>query len=410
MGRLAAIVALVGALACPAWAQVGDAEAAFRRGRALMSAGKVDQACQQFALSLSLDPQHGTRYNLALCHEAQGKTATAWAEMKQLATEDTNPGRRAEAARRAEALGKKTSKLVIVAPARADGLVVRRDGIDVTAQVGKPEPIDPGTYKLEATATGRTAVTWDVEVVGEGKTIRVEIPGETQSAGAYPRELPLRTLALPSGVVEGVAALGFYDSPGYVRDPLDLAVSARIRLGWIELGGRIAFNLRDPGDGRDVLQSAGLGAAYVITPDFLVGASGAVLQPTQGGGSGIEVQPYVTRKVHFRLPIAAVGRSAFDYQRLRSSGGGNVDLFAIYNRGSAQVAATKRLSAELWVDANLYLAGELKPDHVLGLGSGLLAMFSVTPKLDVWASAFLSIYPTGNGYKAFVVGASQRLP
>src|SRR4051812_13667011 len=85
MRRLGTVVGsfvLAMAIARPARADIKDAEELFRQGKAEMAKGSYERACPMFAESYKQDPAMGTLLNLALCHEAIGRIATAWGEWR----------------------------------------------------------------------------------------------------------------------------------------------------------------------------------------------------------------------------------------------------------------------------------------------------------------------------------------
>jgi hypothetical protein len=137
------------------------AEALFREGRELMEQGKTSEACAKFGESYRLDRALGTLLNLALCHEREGKTATAWVEFSDAASDAARAGddRETFARKHLSSLVAALSRLrVAVAPASnaLAGLDLRLDGHTIgRAAWSSPLPIDPGDHDLIATADGK---------------------------------------------------------------------------------------------------------------------------------------------------------------------------------------------------------------------------------------------------------------
>jgi serine/threonine-protein kinase len=191
----------------PAWAEdPAAAEAMFREGRALFAEGKTDAACQKFKASQALEASPGTLLNLAACHHAQGKTATAWAEFvaaARLARAQNKDRQATEANRRAAELEATLSYLTVRVVDVVPGLEVRRGGSLLEPSVyGVRVPVDPGRQALEASAPGYETFRVEVVIADGRKDEQLEIP----------RLRPKATSAAP-------AANGASPSPGAVERP-----------------------------------------------------------------------------------------------------------------------------------------------------------------------------------------------
>jgi len=162
----------------------------FDRGRALMQERRYAEACAAFAQSLALDPQNGTRYNLAICSEKLGKLATAWSLFRDLGRSDANASRRKDAQRREKALEPRVARLVIEAPGDVAGLAVTLDGVDVTSLVGKPNPVDFGRYTVVATAPGMQQLTKVAVIDRESQFVTISLELAPAPA-AGPAETPI---------------------------------------------------------------------------------------------------------------------------------------------------------------------------------------------------------------------------
>ena len=137
-----------------------EATVLFNDAQDLIDVGNWKEACAKFEASYALDPQNGTRLNVADCNEHFNKIATAWALFIEAAEADLDIDvrRRAYARKRANALRPRLPRLSIVVsgPARVPGLVVARDGRAIAAATrAAPIFVDPGDHVLTARAPGK---------------------------------------------------------------------------------------------------------------------------------------------------------------------------------------------------------------------------------------------------------------
>jgi hypothetical protein len=171
-----------------------QAEALFREGRELMTAGKTADACNAFAESEKLEPVTTTLLNLASCREKLGQVATAWglfvdaARQTRTAKDAATQRMHTVATDHAAKLESRISKLTINVPqtSQIDGLELSRDGERVDAALWNHAlPIDGGTYTISAHAPGSTTWTTQISVAAERDTKAIDIP----ALPALPRDI-----------------------------------------------------------------------------------------------------------------------------------------------------------------------------------------------------------------------------
>ncbi len=188
-----------------------------------MERGETAAACRRFEESQRLDPLPGTLLNLAVCHEKEGRTATAWVEFHDaevVARRDGREDRVALAAERARSLERRLLRLsVVVAPeAETPGLAVALDGADLARPAwGNPLPVDPGEHVVEASAAGKVTRSVRVTLAGEGqvRTVTVDrledVPAPASSSPASAPAPPPPTVVpetpAPSPALPSAAAV-----------------------------------------------------------------------------------------------------------------------------------------------------------------------------------------------------------
>jgi hypothetical protein len=200
------------------------AESLFQEGKKLMEAGKYAEACPKLAESNRLDSGAGTLTALALCHKAEGKTASAWSEFKEvvsLARRDNRKDREQVAQDNINELEPKLSRLRVDVNAMAvsQNVEVRLDGNVITrAAFGVAVPVDPGPHQVVATAAGKKPFEASINIEPERDDKKVEIPvledaprtqGATQNGGAQSenRGSTQRTIGYALGGI-GIVGVG----------------------------------------------------------------------------------------------------------------------------------------------------------------------------------------------------------
>jgi hypothetical protein len=185
--RWCATAALVLFVAAPAaraqTAGPSAAEILFEQGRTQMAGGDYVGACPKFEESYRLDQAHGTLLALALCHEAQGRWASAWKEFVAVQAASARDGRtdRAAVARtNLASLEPKVSKVILeVSPETRElsSFDVECDGSHVDLAAGDLEvPVDPGTHLFQASAPGHVPWATTVQIGSRSERPRVQVP------------------------------------------------------------------------------------------------------------------------------------------------------------------------------------------------------------------------------------------
>jgi hypothetical protein len=205
---LLGILPLRSAAADPSITDKSIATQLFKEGRALLEQGRVAPACRKLEESQRIDPGGGTLLNLALCHEREGRTATAWVEFTEalgIAKKDERMPRVEFARTHLAQLESSLSRLLIEVSSSADipDLEIKRDGTVVgRAAWGSSVPVDPGDHVVEASASGK--IPWKQAVVvgtkADAKTVLIPVleDSPTQEKVSRPPPLAMTPLAPPS--------------------------------------------------------------------------------------------------------------------------------------------------------------------------------------------------------------------
>lgn len=293
---LAAALALSGRVpSAAAQTESGAAQALFDEAKGLMARGSYELACPKLQESQRLEPALGTLLNLADCREKEGKLASAWSlfrDAEAIAHRSGPEEAVAVARQRAAQLEQRVPRLELrLSAAAPTGFRLTRNDVVVgEAQLGTPIPLDPGTYRVTASAPGYASWETTVKLRESVGIVNVLVPvlhparqatavtpppappatAKTESAGA-----PVLTWVLGgAGVVAlgastwlGLSAKSQYDSANCpqhacaTKGDLDARSAARTKAavatglglgGALVLGaGVVLWVVHDPGERRE---------------------------------------------------------------------------------------------------------------------------------------------------------------
>jgi hypothetical protein len=143
-------IILASTLARIAAADSGEtADQALKRGQAAYKAGRVHEACDAYATSDKLAASLDTELMLASCYEQDGKPVTA-AKLYRAVAEKA--GDRKATIAKAAKLEAKAPRLRFAINPMPAGIVVKVDGVEVSAT--EDVPVDLGPHEVTASAPG----------------------------------------------------------------------------------------------------------------------------------------------------------------------------------------------------------------------------------------------------------------
>jgi hypothetical protein len=179
--------------------RLARADKRFHDAELLFEQKRYEEACEAFAESQRLDPKLGTMLNIAYCHEAQGKTATAWREYNEAAAWASQQGRAdrvAFAQERAAVLAKNVARVDLQLP---DDTLLEIDGVAIPhAHFTALVFVDSGVHKVRVSAPGKVAFEMDLAVPQGAWSHTVHVPSLIEEVTKpEPKVAPPPTPSLP---------------------------------------------------------------------------------------------------------------------------------------------------------------------------------------------------------------------
>lgn len=187
-----------------------------------MELGRLPEACAKLGEAHRLSAGIGALFNLAQCQQRRGLFASAWTNYRSVAHHTRlagQPLRTGVAEARAAELEAKLTRLVIEVDAPVEGLTVTREGVVIRPpEFGTALPVDPGPYRIAATAPGHLPWRLHVDAREPGRIV-VRVPRLRPASNARDNGHLVAGVAVTSvgiagiavGAVAGVVALETHD-------------------------------------------------------------------------------------------------------------------------------------------------------------------------------------------------------
>jgi hypothetical protein len=166
-----------------------SADSLLAEGKRLMAARQYAKACPKIQESQRQAPAASTLLELAICHEKQGKTATAWREFNAVIRQGVGTDASSKTARsHLNAIEPRVSRLTINGRPGVDTRAIHLtvDGLPIEDTAwGTPMPVDPGNHVIVASVGGEQQWSGRVSIGEYADQKTVEIPvGQAASSSA----------------------------------------------------------------------------------------------------------------------------------------------------------------------------------------------------------------------------------
>jgi len=208
------------------------AEAALKHANAAFKAGRIHEACDAYATADRLAPDADTEHSLATCYEQDGKPVSAARVYRALADRESDPGRKNLALAHAHRLEANAPKLRFAINPMPAGLVVKVDGMAVSAT--EDALVDTGPHEVIATAPGyeghasapvdRDRAIVDVIIRMEPRAEPAAPPAPALAPAATPEPAPAAAPAMPAMTAEPTATADHRKRNGYIAGGAGVAV------------------------------------------------------------------------------------------------------------------------------------------------------------------------------------------
>lgn len=196
------------------------AEQLFNKGLEAFLAGRFDEGCPLIAQSHELEPLAGVLFTLAECQKGWGKLKTANDSYGRFLTEvgklppaeaNKHADRVAVALRKRAEIGPKIPTLTVtLSAAKPEGASLSLGDRDISAELGRPLPLDPGAYTVRLASGSNEITSAEVELqAGDARTVELDVSGAApaqRDTGEQESKSGAPTLAWVAGGI-GVAGL-----------------------------------------------------------------------------------------------------------------------------------------------------------------------------------------------------------
>ena len=291
-----------------AHAQNADAEALFRQGIQLETAGKLVEACDAYAASNRIEQRAGTLLRLGECRMKNHQLASAWAAFSDSLARAKDPAKKRLAEAALKEIEPRLSYLTVSVPeeSQVTGLGLTRDGEPFDPMLwNRAIPVDGGKIVIGGHAPGHEEWKATVDIPFEHGNVHIDVPKFKELA---------QLITPPPGGAAAPAAKPSADAA--VEDELPIAAPPSKKMRYVAYG--LAGGSVVLGAAAVVLEIAA--RSKISSAEHLCGADFHCREPAYSQTNSLLHQAALRRDGAIAggvLAIASAGAATYLYLRTR---------------------------------------------------------------------------------------------